>query len=35
MGSDNGETLHGFRAGYATTLALSGAELSEITDHVG
>lgn len=35
MGLDNGETLHGFRAGCAITLALSGAELSEIMDHVG
>lgn len=35
MGSDNGETLHGFRAGCAITLDLSGAELSEIMDHVG
>ena len=35
MGSDNGETLHGFRAGCAITLALSGAELLEIMDHVG
>ena len=35
MGSDNGETLHGFRAGCAITLALSGAEFSEIMDHVG
>ena len=35
MGSDNGQTLHGFRAGCAKTLALSGAELSEIMDHVG
>ena len=35
MGSDNGETLHGFRAACAITLALSGAELSEIMDHVG
>ena len=35
MGSDNGETLHGFRAGCAITLALSGAELSEIMAHVG
>ena len=34
MGSDDGETLHGFRAGCAITLALSGAELSEIMDHV-
>ena len=35
MDSDNGETLHGFRAGCAITLALSGADLSEIMDHVG
>ena len=35
MGSDNGETLRGFRAGCAITLALSGADLSEIMDHVG
>ena len=35
LGSDDGETLHGFRAGCAITLALSGAELSEIIDHVG
>ena len=35
MGCDSGETLHGFRAGCAITLALSGAELSEIMDHVG
>lgn len=35
MGSDHGETLHGFRSGCAITLALSGAELSEIMDHVG
>ena len=35
MGVDNGETLHGFRAGCATDLALSGVELSEIMDHVG
>ena len=35
MGSDDGETLHGFRAGCAITLVLSGAELSEIMDHVG
>ena len=34
-GPDNGETLHGFRAGCAITLALSGAELAEIMDHVG
>ena len=35
MGSDDGETLHGFRSGCAITLALSGVELSEIMDHVG
>lgn len=35
MGNDDGETLHGFRAGCAITLALSGIELSEIMDHVG
>lgn len=35
MGADDGETLHGFRAGCAVTLALYGAELSEIMDHVG
>ena len=34
MGADNGETLHGFRSGCAITLALTGAELSEIMDHV-
>ena len=35
MGADNGETLHGFRSDCAITLALTGAELSEIMDHVG
>ena len=35
MGADNGEILHGFRSGCAITLALTGAELSEIMDHVG
>ena len=35
MGCDSGKTLHGFRAGCAITLALSGAKLSEIMDHVG
>lgn len=36
MGTDEGrETLHGFRSGCAITLALSGADLSEIMDHVG
>ena len=33
MGSDNGETLHGFRSGCAITLSLSGVELSEVMDH--
>lgn len=35
MGADEGETLHGFRSGCAITLALTGADLSEIMDHVG
>ena len=35
MGSDDGETPHCFRTGCAITLALSGAKLSEIMDHVG
>ena len=35
MASDNGETLHGFRAGCAITLALSGAELSMLVGHEG
>ena len=35
MGSDDGETLHGFRSGCAITLALSEVELSEVMDHVG
>lgn len=35
MNADDGETLHGFRSGCAITLALSGAELSEVMDHVG
>ncbi|EDO35179.1 predicted protein [Nematostella vectensis] len=30
-----GETLHGIRAGCAITLALTGADLSEIMDHIG
>jgi len=33
--ADNGETLHGFHAGCATTLALTSADLLEIMDHVG
>ncbi|KXJ06330.1 Protein LIGHT-DEPENDENT SHORT HYPOCOTYLS 5 [Exaiptasia diaphana] len=35
MGEDGGETLHGFRAGCAITLALKGADIAEIMDHVG
>ena len=35
MGADDGETLHGFRAGCAITLALTGADIAEIMDHVG
>lgn len=35
MGIFKGETLHGFRSGCAITLALKGAELSEIMEHVG
>ena len=35
MWCDSGETFHGFRAGCAITLTLSGAELSENMDHVG
>ena len=35
MNADAGETLHGFRSGCAITLALTGADLSEIMDHVG
>lgn len=35
MGADDGEILHGFRAGCAVTLALSGADLTETMDHVG
>lgn len=35
MKADDGETLHGFRSGCAITLALTGADLSEIMDHVG
>ena len=35
MNADNGETLHGFRSGCAITLALTGADLAEIMDHVG
>ncbi len=35
MNADNGETLHGFRSGCTITLALTGADLAEIMDHVG
>ena len=35
MNADNGETLHGFRSGCEITLALTGADLAEIIDHVG
>ena len=35
MGADDGETVLGFRSGCAITLALTGADLSEIMDHVG
>ena len=35
MGADDGETLYGFRSGFAITLALTCADLSEIMDHVG
>ena len=35
MTSDDSETLHGFRSGCAITLALTGADLSEIMEHVG
>lgn len=32
---DEGETLHGFRSGSATTLALSGSQLADLMSHVG
>ena len=35
MKADNGETLYGFCASCAITLALTGADLLEIMDHVG
>ena len=35
MKADDGETLHGFRSCCAITLALTGADLSEIMEHVG
>ena len=34
MKADEGETLYGFRSGCAITLALTGADLSEITERV-
>ena len=34
MKADEGKTLHGFRAGCAITLALTGADLSKIMEHV-
>ena len=33
--ADDGEMLHGFRAGCAITLALTCADLSKIMEHVG
>ena len=35
LGADEGETLHGFRSGFAITLAFKRSEHSEIMDHVG
>lgn len=35
MHADEGKTFHGFRSACDITLALSGAELTEIMDHVG
>ena len=35
MKADEEETLHAFRSGCAITLALTGADLSEIMEHVG
>ena len=35
MKADEGEALHGFRSGCAITLALTGADRSEIMEHVG
>ncbi len=35
MNADTGENLHGLCSGCAITLALTGATLSEIMDHVG
>lgn len=35
MHADEGETLHGFRSGCAITLALTGADLANIMEHVG
>ena len=35
MKADTGETLHGFHSGCIIALALTGADLAEIMDHVG
>ena len=35
MKADDGETLHGFRSDCDITLTLTGADLSEIMEHVG
>ena len=35
MGADKGDTLHCFKSGCAIALALTGADLFEIMDHVG
>lgn len=35
MKADDGETLHRFRSGCAIALALTGAGLSEIMEHIG
>ena len=35
MHANTGEILHGIRSGCTITLALTGANLSEIMDHVG
>ena len=35
MKADDGETWHGFRSCCTITLALTGADLSEIMEHVG
>ena len=35
MKADDGKTLHAFRLGCAITVAVTGADLSEIMEHVG